>query len=155
MNVPDTVSSARIEKLCEECGTLRKLVLRPDHGGAIVEYADEKSVGVASLALDGKELDGQKITVGTVDQLFKQSGQYKPVPKIGHKKPFAAGMVPRAAQNAAASRRGGRGGLGQKKGLGFGRKAATPDDSGGKSNDDFRAMLLKGKESETKPESKE
>jgi hypothetical protein len=152
MNVPDTVSAARIEKLCAESGTLRKVVLRPDHGGVIVEFAEEQSVGRASLALDGKELDGRNMIVGTVDELFKRSGPGHNKAREKKKSSFAGGMVPRAAQNAGA-RRGGRGGLGQRKGLGFASRQSTTaavdgeaPAAGGKSNDDFRALLLKGKE---------
>jgi len=160
MNIPDTVSAARIEKLCEESGALRKVTLRADHGGAIVEFAEEKSVSYATLALDGKELDGEKIIVGTVDELFKRHPKNNRVVEK-KKSSFAGGMVPRAAQ-AAGARRGGRGGLGLKKGLGFTRKSAADSadvdgeaSAGGKSNDDFRTMLLKGKQSESKEEQME
>src|SRR6185437_3180380 len=56
MNIPDTVNDARIRALVEPFGQLIKIVLRPDHQGAIVEFADVNDAGKASLALEGKEI---------------------------------------------------------------------------------------------------
>merc|ERR1712098_95136 len=40
MNIPDTVNVARVNAIVEPYGELVKVVLRPDHQGAIVEYAN-------------------------------------------------------------------------------------------------------------------
>merc|ERR1711939_315697 len=102
MNIPDTVNVARVNAIVEPYGELVKVVLRPDHQGAIVEYADAASAGKA----------------------------------------------------------GGRGGLGQKRGLGY--SAPKPANAAGaaevnghgpggaeenkkpKSNADFKAMFVSG-----------
>lgn len=72
LQLPDTVNSARIQSLCEAYGSLVKIVLRPDHGGALVEFEDDKTMGRASLALDGMELEkGVKLRVGPPGALFR------------------------------------------------------------------------------------
>lgn len=78
MNVPDTVNDARIRALVEPFGKLIKIVLRPDHQGAIVEYADVHNAGKASLGLEGQEIiPGRKLHVGTVSEMLKQSAEKK------------------------------------------------------------------------------
>ncbi|CAJ2503058.1 Uu.00g104520.m01.CDS01 [Anthostomella pinea] len=76
MNVPDTVNDARVKAIVEKHGDLVKLVLRPDHQGAIVEFADAATVGRASLALEGFEIvPGRKLRVGSVRDLFKEKSE--------------------------------------------------------------------------------
>jgi hypothetical protein len=154
LDLPDTVTSARIEKLLEPFGALKKITLRPDHGGAIAEFVEEKSVGVASLALERIEMDGKLISTGTVDQLLKGKREVKST-KLGQGKKksstasvMSSGLVSRPAQGSA---RRGRGGLGMRTaGFGGGRPVADggaePAPTGGKSNAEFRALLLKGKD---------
>jgi RNA recognition motif-containing protein len=152
MNIPDTVNSARLEALLTPFGAIRKLTLRPDHAGAIAEFAEEKSVGSAGLGLEGVDLDGKRVRVGTVRELFNQGaevkssrlGDKKKVERgIMAKKPFggASGVVARPSQ----ARRGGLGirlgGLGAT----VSQKADEANSSAGKSNADFRDMFLKGK----------
>ncbi|PYI19456.1 pre-mRNA splicing factor [Aspergillus violaceofuscus CBS 115571] len=80
MNVPDTVNDARIRALVEPYGRLIKIILRPDHQGAIVEFADIHAAGRASLELEGQEIaPGRKLHVGSVPEMLKQSAE-----KRGH-----------------------------------------------------------------------
>jgi len=172
MNIPDTVPSARIEKLLEPYGAVKKFTLRPDHAGAIVEFVEEKSAGLAGLGLDDRDLDGSKLRIGTVPELLRQQpmnrtlrmDQTHAASKKESRKneevapkstPFASSMVPRPG---LGTRRGGRGtnrgGLGfQRTGFGSGASRNQGDkvDEGGKeksgpmNNQDFRELLLGGK----------
>src|SRR5262245_41310103 len=56
MNIPDTVNDARIHSLVSPYGPIVKIVLRPDHQGAIVEFLDVNDAGKASLELEGREI---------------------------------------------------------------------------------------------------
>lgn len=159
MNVPDTVNDARIRSITEPYGNLIKVVLRPDHQGAIVEYADVHTAGRASLELEGKEIaPGRKLHVGSVPEMLKQGAERK-VDRIqvGKQKDKMtimaqpAGPIKRPIQPGA--RGGRRGGLGIKRGSGFpfaergGRPERAdqtepkPGEKTTKSNDDFRAMI--------------
>jgi RNA recognition motif-containing protein len=163
MNIPDTVNDARIRALVEPFGRLIKIVLRPDHQGAIVEFADVNDAGKASLALEGKEIvPGRPLHVGSVAELKTLQAERKTdrVTSIKHEKPQTnlqpSGPIRRPQQPGA--RGGRRGGLGLKRAPAPARPAdqTTPDSDkmdttadskdgdGGKpkkSNDDFRAML--------------
>jgi RNA recognition motif-containing protein len=165
MNVPDTVTAARVEKLVEQFGSLRKCTLRTDHAGAIIEYAEESSVGKAEFGLASYELDGHMIRLGTVTELLQQkpfvrlsklADQLAEKKKEERKKneeataPFG-GFVPRHTQ-AATRGTGRRGGLGFKRGLGFKSAAPSTNDesekaAGGKNNDYFK-NLMAGKTAE-------
>jgi RNA recognition motif-containing protein len=154
LNVPDTVNVARIRKMFEKHGALVKCSLRTDHGGAIAEYVDESSVGKAELDLDGKELDGNVIRTGTVDELLKARRQYKSTKLTDRKKPapatnantFANSRPGRSMQPLA---RGGRkGGLGFKRAAPSSTEAAGDSEKavGGKSNDYFKNLMAGKKE---------
>jgi len=71
MNLPDTVNDARIMALLEPVGTVRKLVLQPGKGTAVVEFADEATAGRAVLQLDGVEIEGTKIQTGSLADLAR------------------------------------------------------------------------------------
>jgi RNA recognition motif-containing protein len=162
MNIPDTVNDARIRALVEPFGQLIKIVLRPDHQGAIVEFADVNDAGKASLALEGKEIvPGRPLHVGSVAELKMLHAERKTdrITSIKQEKPKPslqpAGPIKRPQQPGAHGGR--RGGLGLKRATAHGPSdKATPDNDkmdttadskdgdGGKSkksNDDFRAML--------------
>ncbi|KAK1147318.1 Splicing factor [Aspergillus melleus] len=158
MNVPDTVNDARIRSLAEPYGTLVKIILRPDHQGAIVEFADVHHAGKASLELEGREIaPGRKLHVGTVAEMLRQSAEKKhsgapsSQPKGNKPQGFlqASGPVRRPPQPGA--RGGKRGGLGVKRGEKMTTTTTTtmttdsaspaPGQSTKKSNDDFRAMI--------------
>lgn len=166
MNVPDTVNDARIRALVEPFGRLVKIILRPDHQGAIVEFANVHDAGKASLALEGKEIaSGRPLHIGSVAELKMLQAERKTdrITSIKPEKPKSsslqpAGPIRRPLQPSA--RGGRRGGLGMKRAPAASRAPAagraTPDndkmdttadskdgDSGKpkKSNDDFRAIL--------------
>lgn len=155
LNVQDTVSAARLQKLVEQHGTIQRLSLRPDHGGAIVEFTEEKTVGLASLQLDGQELDGLKIKIGTVEELLASKPIHKGVSKAVQPKkpgettkekanPFGSGITRRP--RVIGSQAGRKAGLGSK----FAKKSADDQDQemqdaqtkGKKSNADFRALIM-------------
>ena len=166
LNVPDTVNDARVRALVEPYGKLVRIVLRPDHQGAIVEYMEQSSVGKASLALEGYDITpGRPLGVGTVDDM-KQLKAEKRHDKIGGvpKKSTAALSPPPLVRRPGLGirRRGGRGGLGVKsEGIESRRERATRDNyvNGdkvieehrkegqgvkSKSNADFKALLNEG-----------
>ncbi|KAB8278403.1 hypothetical protein BDV30DRAFT_222974 [Aspergillus minisclerotigenes] len=169
MNIPDTVNDARIRALVEPYGKLIKIVLRPDHQGAIVEFADVNHAGRASLELEGQEIaPGRKLHVGTVPEMLKQSAENKDGRTQPSSKPkekqggFLQPTGPIKRPQQPGSRGGRRGGLGVKRagphGGHNGEKTMTttmmttdsaPSAEGGKtkkSNDDFRAMIQRGRE---------
>lgn len=176
LNIPDTVNDARIRAIAEPYGPLVKVVLRPDHQGAIVEFKDVQDAGKAALGLEGLEIaSGRKIGVGSVSEMLKQKAEWK-TDRIGaapkkDKSGNAATLPPTAPvrrPNQPGTRRGGKGGLGVKRGgvglsgsrgmqdgagaaAGDGRISGATNDAdnaGGqeakaKSNADFKAMFLK------------
>ncbi|KAI1500344.1 hypothetical protein F5X99DRAFT_410195 [Biscogniauxia marginata] len=76
MNIPDTVNDARVKALVEKHGDIVKLILRPDHQGAIVEFVDTTTLGRAALALEGVEIaPGRKLRVGSVQDLLKEKSE--------------------------------------------------------------------------------
>lgn len=130
------------------------------------------SVGKASLALEGTEISaGRKISVGTVSDMLKQKAEWrKDKIRVGdggkkesEKPTTLQPMAPIRRPNQPGTRRGGRGGLGVKRGAaGLGGARARDEgvvkEEGGmdvdgessmekegkpKSNDDFKAMFLK------------
>ena len=165
LNIPDTVNDTRIRALVEPHGELVRVVLRPDHQGAIIEFKDQTSVGKASLALDGYEIvPGRVIRVGSVEEMkqLKAEQRYDRLgtgSKVSAAAISAPALVRRPGQTAG--KRGGRGGLGIKRGgVGHTGDMATTDRQGkgavlngekenateasGKprSNADFKAMML-------------
>ena len=167
MNIPDTVNDARIRSLVELYGPLVKIVLRPDHQGAHVEFMDASDAGKASLGLEGREIiPGRRIRVGTVPEMLKQGAERKANQiQAGKKKEGGKGSMMAQASGPVkrpqqpGTRGGRRGGLGMKRNGGgiphaAPKATATPNDTtasvsatGGKqapkNNDDFRAMLEK------------
>lgn len=165
MNIPDTVNDARIRALAEPYGPLKKIILMPEHSGAILEFVNVQDVGKASLALDGHEITpGRHISVGTAEEMKKMGADMKVEKFTAPKKKEAASATsslmpagPISRPSQGSGRRGGKGGLGFKRGGGgFGGPRATEGGSGKeasmdgekkpvKSNADFKAMFLKGK----------
>lgn len=165
MNIADTVNDTKIREMFEKYGPLRKVALRPDHQGAIVEFESVADAGKATLALDGCNLAGKRITIGSLPDLMKQK------PEVKQTKGFAT--TGKKEENKGAFfaappsvMRGGAGaGRGQKRrtGLGFtgsiGKQKASEEvrkGTGGdtvmaeggaekpaKSNADFKAMFLR------------
>ncbi|KAL2822168.1 hypothetical protein BDW59DRAFT_163927 [Aspergillus cavernicola] len=158
MNIPDTVNDARIRALVEPYGKLVKIVLRPDHQGAIVEFADVHHAGKAALELEGQEISlGRKFHVGTVSEMLRRSAERKPgpgqapKPKEKSKTSFLAPTAPIKRPPQPGGRGGKRGGLGVKRGIGRPTNTTTTTtttaeasgegNQSRKSNDDFRAMI--------------
>lgn len=145
MNIPDTVNDTRVRTRAEQYGKLIKVILRPDHQGAIVEYANVGDAGKASLELEGQEIEkGRRIHVGTVAEMLKQRAE-----KRGARKDAlfpSTGPIRRPQQPA----RGRRGGLGVRRAP-IGTRRESVEDGGGQegqggqggkmSNDDFRTMM--------------
>ncbi|KAE8348885.1 hypothetical protein BDV28DRAFT_74201 [Aspergillus coremiiformis] len=173
MNIPDTVNDARVRALVEPYGNLVKIVLRPDHQGAIVEFTNVSHAGRASLELEGQEIvPGRKLHVGTVPEMLKQSaetkdGSIQPSKRKEKQGAFLQPAGPIKRPQQPGSRGGRRGGLGMKRAalLSHGESRAhdgekmmtttmmttdsAPSAEGGKtkkSNGDFRAMIQRGRE---------
>lgn len=117
LNVPDTVNDTRIRALAEPYGALVKVVLRPDHQGAIIEYKDVASVGKAALALEGHEIAPERrIGVGSVGQMLHQKAETKhnkttpsTVKKAMEGSRSFIGGAPISRPNQTRPRRGGKG----------------------------------------------
>lgn len=164
LNLPDTVNDTRVREVFEPYGALRKLQLRPDHGGAIIEYVDIKDAGKAELALGGYKFTEmtEPIKFGTRSELLSQRPDKKGIKGAEGKPKSTTSNVTFAApnqinRNRGASRgRGGRGGLGftsaafrKKEPVVEGSEKSTEkaqgsgEESKPKSNADFKAMFLK------------
>jgi RNA recognition motif-containing protein len=161
MNVPDTVNDARIQAIAEVHGQIIKLILRPDHQGAIIEYADASSAGRASLCLENYEIaPGRKLRTGGLKDLFAEKGEIKTDRiQVGQGKKASNSLMqpPPPIRRPGA---GGRGGLGQRRGLGYSVSSQALDKNTGssadagvtghvatkkpKSNADFKAMFVSG-----------
>ena len=134
LEVPDTINDSRIRTLTEPYGSLIKIVLRPDHQGAIVEYTDTVSAGKAMLGLDHFEImPGRRIRTGSVPELLRQKAEFKSN-KFNAQGPQgpATGLLhpssmPIRRPGQPGARRGGKGGLGLKhSGVGLsGARAGT------------------------------
>lgn len=165
MNIPDTVNDARIRSLAEPFGPLVKIILRPDHQGAIVEFSDVNDAGKASLGLEGHEISpGRKIHVGSVNEMLRQSADHKMdrLPTGKAKTTTTPSMLQPGGPIRRPTQPGGRGvgrrgGLGLKRGGGVAtalrseqnndHPATGPSGADSqaqntkKSNEDFRAMI--------------
>jgi len=156
LNIPDTINDARIRVLAEEYGSTVKVVLHPKHQGAIIEYADSQTAGRAELGLNNYEISpGRMLRTGNLKDLFGEKEEIKTdriqVGGGGKKKTQLASFI----QPTAPIRRpgpGGKGGLGQKRGLGYANPKPSSSSAGAgngegnvaKSNADFKALFLKG-----------
>lgn len=156
MNLSDTVNDTRLRTLFEPFGPLRKLTLRPDHQGAIVEYVNVPDAGKATLAMDGKEIDGMKIEIGELKDLMARKPEKKILKGFEKRHPLPPQLMPAVLRNNA-------GGQKRRTGLGFsgaltkttavvaGKQDVTDSfakengdekPKGGKTNDDFKRMFL-------------
>ena len=157
MNIPDTVNDARVRAVVEKHGDIVKLVLRPDHQGAIVEFTDPTAVGRAALALDGYEIvPGHKLGTGSANDLLKGKEQKRGDGAGATASGGPAGKKPGFMPPPQNIRRPAPGRSGPKRGLGFvpgpkknGTSGDTKAASGPepaapkpKSNADFKALFL-------------
>ena len=160
MNIPDTFNAARLEALVQSHGDYATLKLRPDHQGAIIEFKTASAAGKAALSLDGHEIEaGRKLRTGNIKELLAEKPEVKGsslVTRPTVKKSTASTLMPAPPVRRPVGP-GGRGGLGQKKGLGFSaakpaKESGTNGQSNGtgdkttktKSNADFKAMFVSG-----------
>ncbi|KAK3942890.1 hypothetical protein QBC46DRAFT_379030 [Diplogelasinospora grovesii] len=170
MGIPDTMNDARVRSILEPVvGTaIVKLVLHPQHGGAIVEFGDVPTARKASLAINGVEIEeGKKLRTGTVPELFKQKAEKRvdridqPAPKTSKKQSAAAAaslMPPPAIRRPVLGRGGAKRGLGFVGGISKkeadganGVDGAAPvqaPPASGKTNADFKKMFLQAKTEE-------
>ncbi|KAK4938234.1 Splicing factor [Elasticomyces elasticus] len=152
-DVPDTVNESRIKAMAENIGPVRKVVLKTNHQGAIIEFDKVPDAGRAMIELDGHEIDpGRRIRVRTEKEMLQQKAEHKQetfVKRPAANRPTtvpAAGAVRRPMQPGA--RKGGN--LGQRSA--FLTQAKQQSDAvtngtsteGKKTNDDFRSLINKG-----------
>ncbi|KAI1336537.1 hypothetical protein F5Y15DRAFT_201952 [Xylariaceae sp. FL0016] len=162
MNVPDTINDARIRAIAEKHGTISKLVLRPDHQGAIIEFSDATAAGRAALALEGFEIvPDRMLQIGSAKDMFQRKAQKsqdnaRPNNKhvvSGNGKTQPGWMPPPAAIKRPLLGRGG-----PRRGLGLVASTKEPEKTNDtrmgangaaedsraqpKSNADFKAMFL-------------
>jgi len=134
LNIPDTINAERIQVLCEPYGGIRQVILRPDHGGAIVEFNSKNSVGKVRLGLDGTEIEGRVVKVDEPGALWtnqkvhrverldmaKPAGKPEPQEDNGgtteNKAKKSGGFMPNPYINRPTRGGGRRGGLGSKRG---------------------------------------
>ncbi|KAI1428709.1 putative pre-mRNA splicing factor [Xylaria sp. FL1777] len=111
MNIPDIINDARIRTITEKHGSIVKLVLRPDHAGAIVEFADTSMAGRAALGLEGFEIaPNHRLRTGSVKQLFEQKlEQQADTPKASKTWMPPPPTVRRPVLGRGGTRRGGLG----------------------------------------------
>ncbi|KAI9889747.1 MAG: Splicing factor [Vezdaea aestivalis] len=70
LNVPDTLSEARIQAIAQTFGTIVKVTLSPSHQGATVEFKDVREAGKAAMGLEGHEIAPQRfLRIGTMQEL--------------------------------------------------------------------------------------
>ncbi|OAQ65812.1 pre-mRNA splicing factor [Pochonia chlamydosporia 170] len=150
MGLPDTVNDARVKALVEPLGSIVKLVHQPGHGGAIIEFVDVATAGKAALQLNSMEYEGQKLRTGSADELR----QNKPDNRAGGQMTKPKGLMapPQATRRAVLGRPGPKRGLGFTPRVAAAAAASAPvEKTGGqKSNADFKAMFLAGRENAEK-----
>ncbi|KAL6866277.1 Splicing factor [Amphichorda felina] len=164
MGLPDTINDARVHALVEPLGTIVKLVLRPTHGGAKIEFADVATAGKAALKLDGMEFEGCKLRIGSLEELRHAKPEHKDdrashrfkghnpkeAPESGLRHMMPPPMARRPGQQRGGPRRGGLGFVAARKiaeGDESGKAGGIPNGKPGpKSNADFKAMFLASEE---------
>ncbi|KAK5120623.1 hypothetical protein LTR85_005981 [Meristemomyces frigidus] len=157
-NLPDTVNDARIRAAMEAYGPIVKIQLRRTDKGAIVEFSNINDAFNVRQGVDCSAL-GPDVKTGDVSDLLNKINKRQAQAAPGG----APGVGMRPTNVSRPGQRGGRrGGLGFKRGGGFGgtranegeegnaEQAAPNGSGGGKSNADFRAIFEAGK-TESKP----
>ncbi|KAK5115306.1 hypothetical protein LTR62_001506 [Meristemomyces frigidus] len=153
-DLPDTVNDARIQAAMEVFGPITKIQLRREKSGAIVEFANINDAFNVRQGVDVSGL-GEKVTTGDVADLLSKARKKKDGGAVA----LGGGMRPSNFSRPGQQRGGRRGGLGFKRGGGYGigsgaNAAAVTGNAeassgngiaGAKSNADFRAMLEKSK----------
>lgn len=148
-NVPDTVNDSRIKAVAEKIGPVRKVVLKTNHQGALIEFQAVPDAGRGMIELDGYEISpGRHIRVTTERELFQQKPERKQEPFVKRPAPIRSapstnGPIKRPPQPGV--RKGGH--LGQRSLLhSDGKRVSTTEEQtngGKKTNDDFRQLINK------------
>jgi hypothetical protein len=148
------VNESRIKALAENIGPVRKVLLKTNHQGALIEFQNVADAGRAMIELDGHEIDpGRRLRVTTEKKMFQQKPEHKQeqfAKRPGGSHPSTAangtnGPVKRPVQPGA--RKGGN--LGRRSAflLQSQEKNGSVTDgeasAGKKSNDDFRNLINK------------
>lgn len=117
LNIPDTINDTRIRALAEKYGPTVKVVLRPDHAGAIVEFAEVSAAGRAALGLEGFEIEaGHKLRTGTAKDLYREKSVQQDTDNSKEAKRWMP--PPPTVRRPVLGSGGGRGG-GRRGGMGF------------------------------------
>lgn len=149
-DVPDTVNESRIKAIAEDIGPVRKVILKTNHQGALIEFENIPDAGRAMIELDDYEIDpGRRIRVTSEKEMFQQKPEHKIeqfVQRSSRPKPAPANAsVRRPAQPGV--RKGGH--LGQRSATVFqsyeknGTAPEGEDVVAMKTNDDFRSLINK------------
>ncbi|PWW76639.1 hypothetical protein C7212DRAFT_279352 [Tuber magnatum] len=150
MNLSDTVNDTKIRQMFEKYGPLRKVTLRPDHQGAIVEYESVADAGKATLALDGFELAGRKIKIGGLADLMRQSPERKVAKGFLTNNGGIKGGVVAFKPSQVGTGAGGVKGQKRRAGLGF-PGAVRKEGTDGKSED---TVMVDGPQAKEVPKTK-
>lgn len=143
INLPDTVNDARIQSFLEPHGQLRKISIRRDKDGALVEFVNLEDAGrIGMTGLDCSGL-GPDCRIGQASELMgrKQSGRggkNAATDKI----PFAPPLRPSRMGAVRPQQRGAkRGGLGFRRG-GFGGGGASKNGEDAAMSNDVDAAAV-------------
>ena len=165
LNLPDTVNDARIQSFLETFGPLRKITVRRDKSGAMIEFVNLQDAGKVGMGVDCSTL-GPEVRIGTVEDLLygkKAKPAFTQNPKPATSLRPAQAGISRPAQKSGQGRRGGlgfkRGGFSSNSGSarspeGEDKTMTVIGETKAKSNDDFRALFNKAKQADTASEEK-
>ncbi|THV81475.1 hypothetical protein D6D29_05356 [Aureobasidium pullulans] len=165
LNLPDTVNDARIQSFLETFGPLRKITVRRDKSGAMIEFVNLQDAGKVGMGVDCSTL-GPEVRIGTVEDLLygkKAKPAFAQNPKPATSLRPAQAGISRPAQKSGQGRRGGlgfkRGGFSSSSGSarspeGEDKTMTGTGETKAKSNDDFRALFNKAKQADTASEEK-
>jgi squamous cell carcinoma antigen recognized by T-cells 3 len=139
--VPDTVNEARIRAIAEGVGPLRKVILKTNHQGALIEFDTVADAGKAAIELDGYEITpARQVQVTSQKRMLSQQAEKKEE-RIGKPGSLLTGGAPPKRPAQQVGRRGGH--LGQRSAAIFRQTNGETAEGTKKTNDDFRAMLGK------------
>lgn len=149
-DVPDTVNDSRIKAVAEKIGPVRKVLLKTNHQGALIEFENVPDAGRAMLELEDFEIDpGRHIRVTTEKEMLQQKPEVKTEQfskrPVTASAPTSMGPVKRPVQ-PGVRKKGGHLGIRSGALLGSSEKSGGNVDGAGdgkKSNDDFRNMINK------------
>lgn len=163
-SVPDTVNEAQLRSVASSYGSIRKVILKTQYAGAIIEFSSASDAGKAEIGLENHEFVLGKPVRTVTEQDMKHGTPELKNEKLGGKPQkalqptTAAMMAPTSVRRPAKGTKKG-GNLGKRTGLGWGAPDKKTDVDGeangsdlqnangarssraAKSNDDFRAML--------------